>query len=63
MEKLLYRAEEVAELCSVGRTTVYAALRDGRLESVKIGASRRIPRDAVDRFVESLRAAAVATDG
>ena len=55
MEKLLLRPEEVAEICSVGRSAVYAAIRDGRLESVKLGASRRIPRDAVARFVDSLR--------
>lgn len=55
MEKLLYRPEEVAEMCSVGRTTVYEAMREGRIESVKIGASRRVPADAVTKFVRELR--------
>lgn len=55
MEKLLYRPEEAAELCSLGRTSIYAAIRSGRLESVRIGSARRIPADALERFVESLR--------
>lgn len=54
MEKLLYRPEEVAELCAIGRTSIYEAIRYGRLESVKIGASRRVPAEAVRRFVKEL---------
>lgn len=54
MEKLLYRPEEAAELCSLGRTSIYAAIRSGRLASVRIGAARRIPADALAKFVESL---------
>ena len=55
MEKQLYRPEEVAEICSVGRTTIWEAIRLGRIESVKIGAARRVPREAVLRYIESLR--------
>jgi excisionase family DNA binding protein len=57
-DKLLLRPEEVAERLSLGRTTVYEAIRSGRLESLKIGASRRVPVEALDRFVDSLKAAA-----
>ena len=55
MERALYRPEEVAEVLSVGGSTVYAAIRDGRLESLKIGSSRRVPAGAIERFVERLR--------
>jgi excisionase family DNA binding protein len=55
MEKLLFRPEEVSEMLSLGRTTIYSAIRDGRLESVKVGASRRVTVEALDRFIESLR--------
>lgn len=54
MEKVLLRPEEVAQVCSIGRTAVYAAIREGRLESVRLGRSRRIPAAAVQRFVDSL---------
>lgn len=56
VEKLLLRPERAAEMTDLGRTTIYKAMRDGRLESVTIGASRRIPYDALVSFVESLRA-------
>jgi excisionase family DNA binding protein len=55
VEKLLYRPGEAADLCSVGRTTIFNALKDGSLESVKLGAARRIPREALMAFVEKLR--------
>lgn len=55
MEKLLFTTEEVAELCSLGRTTVYAAIKSGRLASLKVGTARRVTREAVEDFIESLR--------
>lgn len=54
MDKLLYRVDEVAEICSVNRSTVYQAIKDGALQSVKIGAARRIPREALDVWMSSL---------
>lgn len=38
---------EAARLCSIGRTTLYAALSSGELKSVKIGARRLITLDAL----------------
>ena len=57
MDKLLLRAEEVAELIGVGRTKVFELMRTGQLESVRIGACRRIPASAVFEYVQRLRAA------
>ncbi|MGE3960597.1 MAG: helix-turn-helix domain-containing protein [Dehalococcoidia bacterium] len=57
MDKLLYRPDEVAELCSVSRSTVYEAMKTGALRFVKIGASRRIPREAIGEYLSSLAAA------
>lgn len=45
--RLAYTIDEVAELVGVHRTTVYDWVRDGRLGSVKIGGSRRVPRECV----------------
>ncbi|MCP3972374.1 MAG: helix-turn-helix domain-containing protein [Rhodobacteraceae bacterium] len=38
---------EAARLCSIGRTTLYAALSSGDLRSVKIGTRRLITIDAL----------------
>jgi len=38
---------EAARLCSIGRTTLYAALSSGNLKSVKIGTRRLITIDAL----------------
>ena len=38
---------EAARLCSIGRTTLYAALSSGDLKSAKIGTRRLITLDAL----------------
>jgi excisionase family DNA binding protein len=55
MEKVLLTVEEAAERLSIGRTRVYALVRCGKLESVTIGRSRRVPLEALQPFVDSLR--------
>ena len=55
MESMLLKPEEVAECLNIGRSKVYELMRAGALESVRIGACRRIPRAAVQTYVESLR--------
>jgi len=54
MKKLLLTPEETAETLGVGRPKVYELLRSGRLRSVKIGKSRRVPMDAVEAFIAEL---------
>ncbi len=56
MERLLLTAEEAAELLGIGRSKVYELMASGVLRSVKVGRCRRIPRKAIDDFVESLSA-------
>ncbi len=55
VDKLLLTPEEAAEALSIGRSKLYELLADGALESVAIGACRRIPRVALQDFVERLR--------
>ena len=38
---------EAARLCSIGRTTLYAALSSGELKSIKIGTRRLITIEAL----------------
>lgn len=54
MHKQLYRVEEAAELLSLGRTTVFHLIRTGALESVKIGAARRVPLWAIRKYLDRL---------
>jgi len=42
---------EAAQMLRLGRSTLYELIYSGRLPSVKIGRSRRIPRDAVRKLV------------
>jgi excisionase family DNA binding protein len=50
----LIRVEDAAKLLNIGRSAVYDLIRSGRLRSVKIGKSRRIPREAVDEVIATL---------
>lgn len=52
---LLLTPEVAAERLSCGRTKVYELIRTGALESVKVGRLRRVPVDALNAYVESLR--------
>ncbi len=58
MEKLLLTAIEAAKALGVGRSKVYELMAGGQLGSVKIGKCRRIPANALEAFVTSLRDAA-----
>jgi excisionase family DNA binding protein len=60
MDKLLLTHEETAEVLGICRSKVYELLRAGAIESVRIGASRRIPVAAVTEYVERLRQEAAA---
>lgn len=55
--RLLLTVEEAAERLGIGRTLMYALVKDGDVESVQIGRLRRIPADALPRYLEQLRTA------
>ncbi|MFF7183715.1 excisionase family DNA-binding protein [Streptomyces sp. NPDC008222] len=54
---VLLKVEEAARRLRVGRTTCYALIRTGALESVMVGGLRRVPADAVPEYVTRLRTA------
>ncbi|WP_327226375.1 helix-turn-helix domain-containing protein [Streptomyces platensis] len=54
---VLLKVEEAARRLGVGRTTCYALIRTGALESVTVGGLRRVPADAVPEYVTRLRTA------
>ena len=51
IEPLLVRVEEAARLLSLSRSTVYEMLDAGELPSMRWGAARRIPLDALRAWV------------
>jgi excisionase family DNA binding protein len=55
--RLLLTVEEAAEQLGIGRTLMYALVKGGQVESVHIGRLRRIPADALPRYLERLRTA------
>lgn len=52
IEPELLRPEEVAKILAVARSTVFELLRAGDLPAVRIGRAVRIPRKALDRWIE-----------
>ena len=55
VSKLLLTPEEAADALSIGRSKLYELISDGRLPSVRIDASRRVPASALVEFVERLQ--------
>lgn len=54
MDKLLLTPTEAAAALGIGRSKVYELLQTGTLPSVRIGACRRVPAEAVHIFVANL---------
>ena len=52
MDKLAYSINETAKALSLGRTSVYALISDGRLETFKFGRRRLVKAESLRLFVE-----------
>jgi excisionase family DNA binding protein len=52
---VLLTVEEAADRLRIGRTTMYALVSSGVVESVKVGRLRRVPIECVDAYVTVLR--------
>ena len=53
MERLAYSINETARTLSLGRTSIYAMIADGRLEAFKLGRRTLIKAESVKRLVSS----------
>lgn len=51
MEKLAYSINETAQALSLGRTSIYAMIADGRLEAFKLGRRTLIKAESIYRLV------------
>jgi excisionase family DNA binding protein len=54
MDTLLLKIPEVMARLAVGQTKVYELMSSGELRSVKVGRSRRVPSDELERFLAAL---------
>lgn len=52
--RTLLTVEAAAQRLSIGRTTMYALLKDGQISSVRIGRLRRIPAQALTEYIARL---------
>lgn len=52
MEKLAYSINETAKALSLGRTSIYALIAEGRLETFKFGNRRLVKAESVRRLVD-----------
>ncbi|MEV6287127.1 helix-turn-helix domain-containing protein [Kribbella sp. NPDC051770] len=53
--KLLLTVAEAANRLGIGRTTCYALVMSGEIESVPVGRLRRIPTECLGDYVQRLR--------
>ena len=51
---LLLSVEDAARLLGVGRTTLFALIADGRIQTVRLGRRRLVVRSGLERFVEEI---------
>jgi excisionase family DNA binding protein len=54
-DQLLLTPTEAARALGIGRSKLYELMQSGDLESVHIGACRRIPSEALTEMVAKLR--------
>ncbi|MFJ8211863.1 excisionase family DNA-binding protein [Streptomyces sp. NPDC096033] len=53
---VLLKVEEAARRLQIGRTTCFALIRTGELESLLVGGLRRVPADAPAAYLARRRA-------
>jgi excisionase family DNA binding protein len=51
---ILFSVEEVADILHIGRSTVFNLIKQGKIQSIKLGRSRRVPIDAMQTYVDEL---------
>lgn len=52
---VLLKVEEAARRLGIGRTTLYALISSGEIESVPVGRLRRVPVESLHDYVTRLR--------
>lgn len=52
--RLAYRVEDAAELIGVGRTTIYALIKDGQITTRKLGRLTLIRHNELEKLLDAL---------
>lgn len=52
MDRMAYSINDTAKTLSLGRTTVYALIKEGRLETFKLGRRTLVKAESIRRLVE-----------
>lgn len=55
LPKRLFTPTEAAHILSMGRTRLFAEIRNGRLTTVGTGKNRRITTEALDTYIQLLK--------
>ena len=53
MQPIVTSINDAAKALSLGRTSIYALIRQGRLEAVKMGRRRLVKVESIRRLVEN----------
>ncbi len=53
MEPLAFSINDTAKVLSLGRTSIYAMIADGRLEAFKLGRRRLVKAESVRHLIAS----------
>ena len=53
MERATYSVPEAAKRLGVGRGTAYEAVRKGQIPSIQVGGRILVPREALEKMLES----------
>lgn len=49
------KVEELAVILAIGRNSAYELVRSGKIRSVKVGRTYRIPKSAVEEYLNTAR--------
>jgi len=55
LERVVLRPHEAAEQLAISRSKIYELIAAGDIETIMVGKVRRVPIDAVGRYVERQR--------
>lgn len=53
---MVLRVEDLMPILGIGRSNAYALVRSGQVRSVRIGHQFRIPREAIQEFLDGASA-------
>ena len=52
---MVLRVEDLMPILGIGRSNAYALVRSGQVRSIRIGHQFRIPREAIQEFLDGAR--------